>query len=182
MWSILAEYGAFALDEKSPSLKEEDAGGGARGLSDLWKNVIVLAASARASRTQFEMGFGDVLITYEQEAVKDLARGKFKYDLIVPKETIYAEHQVVLIDGNIAPEERKAVEAFLDFLWTEEAQQIFVKYGFRSITDDAINLQNGYFREIPAPFTVEALGGWKAAYSNIVEKIWKKQILEEARG
>lgn len=182
MWSILAEYGVFQRDAKSPRLKQANTAGGERGLSDLWKNVIVLASSSRASRTQFEMGFGDVLITYEQEAAKDLARGKFKHELIIPEETIYAEHQVVSIDGNIAPEERKVVDAFLDFLWSEEAQQIFVEYGFRSITDDAVNRQNKYFREIPAAFTVEDLGGWKMAYSNIVENIWKKEILGEVRG
>ncbi|HZR46372.1 MAG TPA: sulfate ABC transporter substrate-binding protein [Candidatus Manganitrophaceae bacterium] len=182
LWSILAEYGAFALDENAASPKRTDAGEGERGLAELWKNVIVLASSSRASRTQFEMGFGDVLITYEQEAVKDMARGRFKHELVLPKETIYAEHQVALIDGNIAPKERKVVEAFLDFLWTEEAQRIFVEYGFRSISDDAINRQNPFFREIPSSFTVDALGGWKAAYAEIVEKVWKKQVLEEAHG
>jgi len=182
LWSILAEYGAFALAENAVSLKRASLGGAEKGLYDIWKNVIVLASSSRASRTQFEMGFGDILITYEQEAVKDLAQGKFNHELIIPKETIYAEHQVVLIDWNILPEEKEVIQAFLDFLWTEEAQQIFVAFGFRSITDEAINRQNKYFREIPSSFTVEDLGGWKAAYSNIVEGIWKKRILEETRG
>lgn len=182
LWAILAEYGAFTLDENAGSPEQTHVGGGESGLADLWRNVIVLASSSRASRTQFEMGFGDVLITYEQEGVKDLARGKFKHELVIPKETIYAEHQVALIDGNIAPGERRVVEAFLDFLWTEEAQKIFVGYGFRSVTDEALNRENKFFREIPSSFTVEALGGWKTAYANIVEKIWKKRILEEAHG
>lgn len=183
LWSILAEYGAFAAGENAVSFRQVRSDAGAeKGLYDLWKNVIVLAASARASRTQFEMGFGDVLITYEQEAVKDLARGKFEHDLVIPKETIYAEHQVVLIDRNIAPDKKESLQAFVDFLWTEEAQAIFVEHGFRSITDPGLNRQNQYFREIPSSFTVEDLGGWKAAYADIVEGLWKKRILEEVQG
>lgn len=182
LWSILAEYGAFALEEEGGGpMQAADAAGAYQGLYELWKNVIVLGASARASRTQFEMGFGDALITYEQEAMKDLSRGKFDHELIVPKKTIYAEHQVAVIDGNIVPEERAVVEAFLDFLWTDEAQQIFVAFGFRSMTGDA-DRRNIHLKEIPHPFTVEALGGWKAANAQIIEALWKKRILEERRG
>ena len=64
-WAIVAEYGAGA---------RATPGGPAAGeamLSGIWKNVVAQAASARAARTQFENGFGDALITYEQEAVYD---------------------------------------------------------------------------------------------------------------
>lgn len=173
LWALLAEYGAFALPEGgSPEAAHA-------GMVDLWKNVIVLGSSARAARTQFEMGFGDVLITYEQEAVKDLARGKFKHQVAVPEWTIYSEHPAIAIDRNITPEERPLVEAFLDFLWTEEAQRIFVQYGFRSITDDRLDAENPSFSPVPHPFTVDVFGGWPRANAEIVEGLWRKRILEE---
>lgn len=175
LWALLAEYGAFALPEGgSPEAARE-------GMVDLWKNVIVLGSSARAARTQFEMGFGDALITYEQEAVKDLRRGKFKHEVAVPEWTIYSEHPAIAIDRNITPEKRPLAEAFLDFLWTEEAQRIFVQYGFRSITDDRLNTENPHFSAVPHPFTVETFGGWQRANAEIVDGLWRKQILEVHR-
>ncbi|MBI3802241.1 MAG: substrate-binding domain-containing protein [Nitrospirae bacterium] len=173
LWALLAEYGAFALPAGGDRTSAHD------GMVDLWKNVIVLGASARAARTQFEMGFGDVLITYEQEAVKDLLRGRFKYGLAVPERTIYSEHPAVVIDRNVTPAKGRLIRAFLDFLWTEEAQRIFVKYGFRSVTDDRLNEENHYFSRVASPFTVADLGGWNRAYSEIVEGLWRKEILEE---
>jgi sulfate/thiosulfate-binding protein len=176
LWSILAEYGAFV-----PFLKEANVEAAYEGLYDLWKNVIILGGSARAARTQFEMGFGDVLITYEQEAVRDLSLGTFKHEAVIPQRTICSEHPVTVIDHNILPEERLLVQAFLDFLWTEEAQRIFVQYGFRSVTGETLDNENPFFSQIPASFTVEDLGGWKTAYSDIIEGLWKNRVLEEIR-
>ena len=173
LWALLAEYGAFALPEGgSPEAAHA-------GMVDLWKNVIVLGSSARAARTQFEMGFGDVLITYEQEAVKDLSRGRFRHEIVIPEWTIYSEHPAIAIDRNVTPEKAPLVRSFLDFLWSEEAQRIFVQYGFRSITDDRLNAENPYFSKVPHPFTVDDLGGWKRAQSQIVEDLWRKRVLEE---
>lgn len=173
LWALLAEYGAFALPEG------ENPDTAYAGMVDLWRNVIVLGSSARAARTQFEMGFGDVLITYEQEAVKDLARGKFRHEKVVPDWTIYSEHPAVAIDRNVSPEERPLVEAFLDFLWTEEAQRIFVDYGFRSITDPELDAENRYFSKVLHPFTVDDLGGWQRADEEIVDGLWRKRVLVE---
>ena len=93
------------------------------------------AASARAARTQFENGFGDALITYEQEALFDRARGRLKADVVYPRSTILSEHTLVRIDRNIPRRDRELVDAFLHFLWTDDAQRIFVKYGFRSVNE-----------------------------------------------
>ncbi len=51
-------------------------------LLGIWRNVVAQSSSARGARTQFETGFGDALITYEQEAVWDKARGRLKLDMI----------------------------------------------------------------------------------------------------
>ena len=68
-WAILAEYGAGLRDTAGPRPGSSSSAG-------IWKNVIAQASSARAARTQFENGFGDALITYEQEALADRARGR----------------------------------------------------------------------------------------------------------
>lgn len=175
LWALLAEYGAFALPEGGSAEKAY------AGMVDLWGNVIVLGSSARAARTQFEMGFGDVLITYEQEAVKDLARGEFRHEMSVPEWTIYSEHPAVIIDRNVTSEERPLVKAFLEFLWMEEAQRIFVEYGFRSVTDPRLDAENRFFSEVPHSFTVDDLGGWRRAYDEIVEGLWRNRVLEEVR-
>src|SRR5262249_39389277 len=128
-WAIVAEYGAGTREQPGRPQAGEEM------LAGIWKNVVAQAAPARAPRTQFENGFGDALITYEQEALYDKGRGRLRADIVVPKRTILSEHTLVVIDRNIRPSERARVDRFVNFLWTEEAQRIFVKYGFRSVHD-----------------------------------------------
>lgn len=169
-WAILAEYGAAARSATDP------AGAGRRLLLGIWRNVRAQAASARAARTQFENGFGDALITYEQEALRDLALGKLHAEVIYPRSTIFSEHVVVVLEKNVSDIQRGLVDSFVDFLWGDEAQQIFVQYGFRSVRDD-LNASNPGFGHIQDPFHVSDLGGWPLAKEMIVENIWKKQVL-----
>jgi ABC-type sulfate transport system substrate-binding protein len=78
-WAIVAEYGAGV----------RAAGGrpeaGREMLAGIWRNVVAQAASARAAQTQFENGFGDVLITYEQELLRDIMRGRLKGEIVYPR-------------------------------------------------------------------------------------------------
>lgn len=168
-WALLAEYGSVT-----------QTGGGEDEAFDqllgIWRNVIAQAASARAVRTQFESGFGDALITYEQEAVIDRLRGRLNADIVYPPSTISSEHTVVVLDKNVAPEQKELVDAFVDFLWSDTAQQIFIDHGFRSV-DEAKNEAVPYFGHIETPFTVGDLGGWQAAKENIVDGIWRNQVL-----
>jgi sulfate/thiosulfate-binding protein len=167
MWGILAEYGS------AKQLGQSDADA-EKQLAGIWKNVVAQASSARGARTQFENGFGDALVTYEQEALYDLAHHQFNAELIYPRSTIESEHTVVVIDRNISPDERALVNAFVAFLWSAPAQKIFVQYGFRSV-DDAIN--GNAFAPIEKPFHVADLGGWAAAKQKIVDAIWREKII-----
>ena len=110
-WAILAEYGAGAL---APGGTPE---AGERLLSGIWKNVIAQAASARAARAQFDNGFGDALVTYEQEALADKARGRLNAEVVYPKRTVFSEHTLVVVDRNIAAADRPATSALARFLW-----------------------------------------------------------------
>ncbi len=169
-WAIVAEYGAGAL------AAPEDPGAGERMLSGIWTNVVAQASSARAARTQFDNGFGDALVTYEQEALWDRARGRLKADIVYPRRTILSEHTLVRIDRNVHSRERDAVDAFERFLWTETAQRTFVERGFRSV-EDRWN-DNPAFGRIAEPFRIADFGGWKRARREIVEGIWRDRVMK----
>lgn len=173
-WSILAIYGS--------ELKKSEAEGGkkdeARALNTLktiWRNVIATPGSAREARTQFELGQGDALITYELEALL-MKDANAPFDVVIPKSTIFSEHPVAIVDRNVTPEERPLVEAFRNFLWSEEAQKAFVKNHFRSVTNESFNDTNAQFAKIEMPFTVEYFGGWSKAYPDVIEKIFRDQV------
>ncbi|HVF48565.1 MAG TPA: hypothetical protein VNA19_00680, partial [Pyrinomonadaceae bacterium] len=61
-------------------------------------------------------------------------------------------------------------------LWSEEAQRAFVKYHFRSVTDESFNEANKEFAQIRMPFTVEYFKGWERAYPDIIEGVWRNQV------
>ncbi len=174
-WAIVAEYGAGARSGAPDPVRA-----GHDLLLGIWKNVVAQAASARAARTQFENGFGDALITYEQEALWDRARGRLKAAVVYPRSTVLSEHTLVRIDRNIARRERELVDAFAAFLWSEEAQRIFVRYGFRSV-NEPLNEENPAFGTIADPFRIADLGGWKRAKEEIVDSVWKNRVLEEMK-
>lgn len=176
-WAIVAEYGA-GLRGHSASPNAEAHEAGLKLLAGIWRNVVAQAASARAARTQFENGFGDVLITYEQELLSDKMRGKLKGEIVYPRSTILSEHTLVLIDRNISPHERRVVDAFVEFLYSEQGQRLFVREGFRSI-DERLNVDNPGFGKIVDPFLIQDFGGWDKAKKDIVDKLWKEQVLKQ---
>jgi sulfate transport system substrate-binding protein len=169
-WAIIAEYGAGV--RKNGGNSEA----GRKLLAGIWANVVAQAGSARAGRTQFENGFGDALITYEQELLYDLGRGKLKGEIVYPQSTIKSEHTLVVVRRNVEPRQRQVVEAFRDFLWSEQAQKIFVEYGYRSV-DEPLNAGNAHFGSIPDLFSIADFGGWTKAKEEIVDGVWKKQVL-----
>jgi sulfate/thiosulfate-binding protein len=172
-WSILSIYGSeLKKTERAGSINSEQA---VRTLQAIWKNVISTPESARAARTQFETGYGDVLITYELEGLLMKQAGA-PVELVVPQSTIFSEHPAVVIDRNVTADERVAVQDFLTYLWSDEAQQDFVKYHFRSITTEAYNDANAEFAKIEIPFTVEMFGGWTRAYPEVIENIFRDKV------
>lgn len=172
-WSILSIYGSELLKGEKAGARDEAKA--VETLKAIWKNVISTPGSAREARTQFETGFGDALITYELEGLL-MKEANTPIDIIVPKSTIFSEHPVAIVDRNVTPEERPIIEAFRNFLWTEEAQKAFVKYHFRSTTDEKLNEANPEFAKIEMPFTVQQFGGWEKAYPDVIEKIFRDQI------
>ena len=173
-WSLLAIYGSeLVKSEKQTGVRDEARA--LRMLRAIWRNVISTPGSAREARTQFETGYGDALVTYELEGLMMKAAGE-SIDIVVPEATIFSEHPAVVIDRNVTPVERPVVNAFMQYLWSEEAQRAFVKYHFRAATDDNLNEANKEFANIKLPFTIEYFGGWSKAYPDIIERIWRNQV------
>jgi sulfate transport system substrate-binding protein len=175
-WSILAIYG-------SELVKSDKQTGGAdharavQMLQAVWRNVISTPGSAREARTQFESGYGDALITYELDALL-MKEGNARADaeIIIPEATILSEHPAVVIDRNVSASDRPVIDAFMQYLWSEEAQRAFVKFHFRSATDDALNQENKELATIKYPFTVDYFGGWDKAYPEVIEGIFRDTV------
>lgn len=173
-WSILAIYGSeLTKSEKATGGRDEVRA--LRMLQAVWRNVISTPGSAREARTQFELGNGDALITYELEGL--LMKGaNAPFDIVVPEATIFSEHPAVVIDRNVPAPERPVVEAFIQYLWSDEAQRAFVQYHFRSASNESLNDANTAFAKITSPFTVDYFGGWARAYPDVIEKIFRDQV------
>jgi sulfate/thiosulfate-binding protein len=173
-WSILAIYGSELIkSEKQTGVRDEARA--LKMLQAIWKNVISTPDSARAARTQFEQRYGDAFITYELDALLMKQAGA-EVEIVVPEATIFSEHPAVVIDRKVTAEERPVVDAFMQYLWSDEAQRAFVQYHFRSITNEALNSDNKELAQIKLPFTVSDLGGWSKAYPEIIERIWRDQV------
>ena len=173
-WSILAIYGS----ELKKSENQGASGNPTVLLQEIWKNVIATPSSAREARTQFETGFGDALITYELEGLLMKQAGA-PVEIVLPKATIFSEHPAVMIDRNLNDVKRPSVEAFLKYLWSDEAQKSFVKYNFRAATNESFNAENKSFGMIEKPFTVELFGGWNRAYPEVIEKVFRDQVIRK---
>lgn len=173
-WSILSIYGS-ELKKSEAETGQKNPERALETLKAVWRNVISTPGSAREARTQFETGYGDALITYELEGLLMKQAGA-PVEIVVPKATIFSEHPAVIIDRNVTEKERPVVQAFRNFLWSDEAQKIFVKYHFRSVTNEAFNEANPEFAKIEMPFTVEYFGGWQKAYPEIIEKVFYDQV------
>jgi len=173
-WSILAIYGSELMKSAS-TIDEADKTKALQTLRAIWKNVISTPGSAREARTTFELGNGDALITYELEALL-MKEAKAPIEVVVPQSTIFSEHPAVVIDKNITAAKRPMIDAFMQYLWSDEAQEAFVKFHFYSSTNDAFNQANTQFGHIEMPFTIEYFGGWNKAYPDVIERVFRDQV------
>ena len=174
-WSLLAIYGS-ELVKSEKETGEKDSARAFKTLEAIWANVISTPGSAREARTQFETGFGDALITYELEGLLMKAAGTADAEIVIPKSTIFSEHPAVIIDKNVPASRRAVVDAFQQYLWSDEAQQAFVQYHFRAATNENFNTANKELSNIEMPFTIDYFGGWDKAYPEVIEKIFRDKV------
>lgn len=172
-WDINAIYGA-GLKASERETGQKDPAFAKAFLQSVHANIESLDKSGRASMAAFEYGVGDALVTYENELVARLKQGA-TYEVIVPDETILIENPAAVVDKNVDKRgTRDVAEAFLDFLWSDEAQQVFAENGFRP-TDP--NVYAEYEQDYPVPpglFDIGYLGGWSEVREHLYSKrgVW----------
>jgi len=150
-WNVMAAYGAWIKQGLSTCQAEAN-------LATMFGNVLVQDSSGRNATQTFLAGQGDVLISYENEAIAAKQGGQ-DLDYVVPDQTILIENPAAVTTIGDAPAQAKA---FLDFALSQPGQQTFADHGYRPVIS-GINPPDGY--QFPTPsglFTIDELGGWSA--------------------
>ena len=159
-WNYLAAWGYALKNYGNDEAKAREFVG------KIYKNVPVLDSGARGSTTTFvERGIGDVLLAWENEAflaVKEL--GPEKVDIVVPSISILAEPPVTLVD-KVADKHgtRKVAQAYLDYLYSEEGQDIAGRNFYRPTDAKVAAKYAAQFPKINLFRIDEVFGGWQKA-------------------
>lgn len=162
-WNFLGAWGAIT-----------QTGGSEEQALDLttriYKNVPILAKDARESTDIFvKQGQGDVLINYENEAILANLNGE-NVSYVVPKVNISIDNPVAVVDANVDKHgTREVAEAFVEFLFTPEAQEEFAKVGFRPVDPTVSAKYASEFGQVDKLFTVKDLGGWDEIQTKFFE-------------
>jgi sulfate transport system substrate-binding protein len=159
-WNYLAAWG-YALR------KSGNNEAGARDfMKKLFNNVPVLDSGARGATTTFvQRGVGDVLIAWENEAQLALKEfGADKFEMIVPSATILAEPPVAVVD-KVARKHgtEKVARAYLEYLYSPEAQNLAAKYYYRPRLKAVADKYAGIFPKVNTFTVLEGCGGWQQA-------------------
>jgi len=159
-WNYLAAW-AYELDRSGG-----DAARAKEFVRQLYQHVPVLDTGARGSTTTFvERGQGDVLLAWENEAFLALNElGPDKFDIVVPSLSILAEPPVTVVDRNVDRKgTRELAEAYLNFLYTPEAQEIIAQNYYRPINRDVAAKYRDKFPGLKLVKLGEVFGTWREA-------------------
>lgn len=183
-WNYLA---AWAYAQKKLGYDDAQA---TAFMQKLYNNVPVLDTGARGSTTTFaKRGMGDVLITWENEAFLAIAQfGEGNFELIAPSYSILAEPPVALVERNT--ERRGTTEvatAYLDYLYSEPAQEIVAKHHFRPVNEAVKARYGSTFPVIEMANIRDDFGGWAEAQRKhfadgaIFDQIFRNKIRKKER-
>jgi sulfate transport system substrate-binding protein len=149
-WNIMAAYGA-------KSGGGENAQAGLDYLRQLiTKHVVVQDKSGREALQNFTSGTGDVLISYENEAITAQKKGQ-KVDYVIPDQTISIENPIAVVSKSSHTQQAKA---FVDFALSAPAQQVFADWGYRPVDQAVFDKNKAKFPTPKGLFTIDDLGGW----------------------
>ncbi|MGZ4203252.1 MAG: sulfate ABC transporter substrate-binding protein [Thermoleophilaceae bacterium] len=173
-WNVMAAYGAQIKQGKTPAQAEAY-------LTQLFKHVPVQDKSARDALQTFTGGKGDVLLSYENDAIFAQQKGE-AIDFVVPDETILIQNPIAVTKSG-----GSAAKAFVGWLHTPAAQRIFAAKGYRPVIGSLVDKSR-----YPTPsglFTIDDLGGWSTVtkkffdpQSGIVAKIEQGMGVSTAKG
>lgn len=145
-WNIMAIYGSQIHQGKSPE-EALDA------VKTVLEKTVVQPGSARDALAAFTQGEGDVLLGYENEALKAQEEGE-DVDYVIPPSTIQIETPIAVTKD--APE---AAKAFLEFVWSDAGQKLWAENGYRPVNPKLVDP-----KQFPTPedlFTINEFGGWE---------------------
>ena len=145
-WNIMAVYGTLINEGKSPDQALE-------GVKTLLEKAVAQPGSARDALAAFTQGQGDVLLGYENEAIKAENEGE-DVEYVVPSSTILIETPIAVTKD--APE--PAAEDFLKFIWSDAGQEIWAENGYRPVNPKLVDA-----KQFPTPkglFKISQFGGW----------------------
>ena len=132
----------------------------------LFKNVPVLDSGARGATTTFvERGLGDVLLAWENEALLAVERlGKGQLEIVVPPLSILAEPPVAVVDRVVDRRGTRAVaEAYLEFLYSEEGQELAARHHYRPRDPKVAQRHARDFPKLDLVTVDQVFGGWQKA-------------------
>jgi sulfate transport system substrate-binding protein len=145
-WNIMAVYGTAINEGKSPAQALE-------AVKTVLEKTKAQPGSASDALATFTQGEGDVLLSYENEAIKAEKEGE-DVEYVIPPSTIQIETPIAVTES--APE--PAAEDFLKFLWSDEGQEIWAENGYRPVNPKLVDP-----KQFPTPkelFEISQFGGW----------------------
>jgi sulfate transport system substrate-binding protein len=145
-WNIMAVYGSQINAGKSP----DEA---LAAVKTLLEKAVVQPGSARDALAAFTQGEGDVLLGYENEAIKAIDEGE-DVEYVIPPSTILIETPIAVTTD--APE--PAAQDFLDYVWSDAGQEIWAENGYRPVNHKLVDP-----KQFPTPkdlFEISQFGGW----------------------
>ena len=150
-WNVMAAYGSWLKLGKTKAQAQAK-------LLQLFQHVAVQDKSARDSLNTFLAGKGDVLLTYENEAIAAKLAGQ-SVQYVIPRSTILIENPIAVTKTS---EHKAEAQAFIRFLKTPAAQQAFADRGYRPIVKSVLEANRKKFPVRPGQFTIDqlGLGGW----------------------
>jgi len=183
MWNILALYGA-ALRGQIESVPPDNPQAASEFLCQVLSHVSVMDKAARDSILNFEMGIGDMAITYENEVLVGRQTGEI-YELVIPTSTILIENPIAVVDASVDKHgTREVAEAFVDFVYTKQAQEIYAQHGLRVVNPEVAATSSDMYPAVVDLFTVEFFGGWENIMIDIFgeEGVYPQAILQVQGG
>lgn len=158
-WNFLA---AWSYGRENYSSEEEIE----EFIKKLYDNVTVMDSGARGATTTFvENRKGDVLISWENEAITILQNYPDAYELVTPSVSILAQPSVAIVDDNAdANHTQEISHEYLQYLYSDEAQRLIGKYGYRPTNEKILEEYKNQFDLSLKLYTIDDFNGWDAVY------------------
>ncbi len=145
-WNIMAIYGSALEEGKSPDQALE-------AVKTVLEKTVAQPGSGRDAFSAFSQGQGNVLLTYENEAIKAEKEGE-DVEYVIPSATLQIETPIAVTEKASEP----AAEDFLKFLWSDEGQELWAENGYRPVNPKLVDP-----KQFPTPetlFKISKFGGW----------------------